>query len=304
MKKYDIAILTESRYEKPTAPSEQYANNVYLEDRLLQEALEARGLSVIRIDWAREGFDWASVRYAIFRSTWDYFTRFEEFSQWLDQVRDQVQLINPYDQIRWNLDKHYLLDLQSKGVNIPPSVFVEQGQKTTLLELHDLYGWSDSVLKPAISGAGRHTYKLHKGNLEDYEDLFQELIQQESMMLQPFLTSIPRKGELSLMMMNGQYTHAVLKRAKVGDFRVQDDFGGSVDNHEATADQVAFAQKVIEACDPLPLYARVDIVWDNDGELALSEVELIEPELWFRLYPEAAEALADGVAELVSQSLN
>ena len=47
----------------------------------------------------------------------------------------------------------------------------------------------------------------------------------------------------------------------------------------------------------LPIYARVDIFTDNNDELAVSEVELIEPELWFRNNPTAARILAQAVKE-------
>lgn len=301
MKQYDIAILTDSVYENSTIIN-QYNENVLKEDLLLQCALEDKGLLVIRVDWSKKDFDWTSVKYAIFRSTWDYAERFEEFSKWCEQVKEQTTLINSYDQICWNMDKHYLLEMEQKGINIPESVFVEIGQKITLSELYHAYGWSHSVLKPAISAGGRHTYKLHKDNLEVYETMFQELIEKESMVLQPFLQNIPLKGELSLMVMNGQYTHAVLKKVKAGDFRVQDDFGGSVEPYEANKEEIAFSEKIIQACSPLPLYARVDIVWDNDDQLALSELELIEPELWFRFKPEAAKVLAEGIEEMINQT--
>ncbi len=71
------------------------------------------------------------------------------------------------------------------------------------------------------------------------------------------------------------------------------DFGGTVHHHEASDDEIEFALKAVEACPELPAYARVDIIRDNDGELAVSELELVEPELWFRLKPEAAGLLAD-----------
>lgn len=299
MKQYDIAILTDARYENPTT-IDQYNENILLEDQILQKALEAQGISVIRVDWAKQGFDWSTVKCAIFRSTWDYSDRFEEFSQWCQMVKDKTQLINSFEQITWNMDKHYLKELESKGINIPESVFIEPHQKITLSKLHTAYRWSHTVLKPAISAGGRHTYKLHKDYLEDYESIFQELILEESMLLQPFLNSIRTKGELSLMVINGKYTHAVIKMAKEGDFRVQDDFGGSVEPYEPTTAEIEFAEKVVNVCDVLPLYARADLVWDNNGDLALSELELIEPELWFRFKPEAADELAARIANLLN----
>ena len=96
-------------------------------------------------------------------------------------------------------------------------------------------------------------------------------------------------------MIGGVYTHAVLKRAKQGDFRVQDDYGGSVVAYPPKADEIKFANQILEALPFKPIYARVDIMIDNSGNLALSELELIEPEMWFRLYPKAAKLLAQSI---------
>ena len=208
-------------------------------------------------------------------------------------------LFNSENLIRWNIDKHYLRDLNVKGINIAKTYFIEKGQKTSLKQLHDNLGWQETVLKPCISGAARHTYKLNNNNLSDYETLFSELNSSESFMLQPFQHQIVSKGEISMMVFNGQFTHAVLKKAKQGDFRVQDDFGGTVHNYVPTADEILFAENTIKACAELPIYARVDIFTDNNGDIALSELELIEPELWFRHYPKAAEVLAQGIKKLL-----
>ena len=101
------------------------------------------------------------------------------------------------------------------------------------------------------------------------------------------------------MVMGGQFTHAVLKIAKPGDFRVQDDFGGTVHEYQPTLEEIAFAEKAVAACDPQPYYARVDIIRDNNNELAVIEMELIEPELWFRLKPAAAEVLVEAISKKV-----
>ena len=88
---------------------------------------------------------------------------------------------------------------------------------------------------------------------------------------------------------------AVLKRAKHGDFRVQDDFGGSVEPYVPTKDQIVFAENILQKIPFNCLYARVDVVLDNNNQLALSELELIEPEMWFRYNREAAVKLAEGI---------
>jgi glutathione synthase/RimK-type ligase-like ATP-grasp enzyme len=294
MKKYDIAILTDSRYESPISTA-QYIQNILLEDHLLQEALERKGLKVIRLDWAKKDFDWSSVGCAIFRSTWDYQDKFEEFKQWLEQVRTQTRLINTYETIKWNMDKWYLQDLKERGIHIPQTIYIPKGSTATLQVLYDQIQGEEAVIKPTVSGGAKHTYRLNPTNINRHEELFQQLIQHEDFIIQPLLHDIVENGEISLMVFGGQYTHAVLKVAKAGDFRVQDNWGGTVHDYEPTPEEMQFAEQVVAACSPQPFYARVDIAKDNDGKLALMEVELLEPELWFRLFPKAAEVFADVV---------
>lgn len=298
MKEFDVVILTESRYLNPEKVN-GYIHNILTEEELLKKALEKHDLKVIRKDWADPDFDWTTTKCAIFRTTWDYFDRFDEFQVWLDQIEHQTKLINPVSTIRWNMDKHYLRDLEKKGVRIVETLYIKRGESRSLSNIYKEAGWKDVILKPTVAGAARHTYKLNSGNIADYESIFSELITKEDMMLQPYQYNIATKGEVSFMVMGGRFTHAILKKAKSGDFRVQDDFGGTVHNYDASEDEIAFAEEVIHACKPLPAYARVDVMWDNEDQLAVSEVELVEPELWFRENHEAADVLAEEVLERI-----
>ncbi|MBO3116436.1 hypothetical protein J4050_06740 [Winogradskyella sp. DF17] len=290
---YDCIVLTDNRYLNDS--DDPYKHNVYYEDKLVVKALKDEGLKTERKAWDDITFDWSQTRCIIFRTTWDYFDRFDAFSNWLNTVATQTYLINSEALIRWNLDKHYLQHLKNKGINIPETEFIEPRSKASLKELHSRSGWTKTVLKPCVSGAGRHTYKLDSTNLDEYEILFKDLISKEAMMLQTFQHHIVKQGEMSLMLFDGEFTHAVLKKAKAGDFRVQDDFGGTVYQYQPTEAEIQFAQKAVKACPELPIYARVDIFIDNNNELAISELELIEPELWFRLHPQAAKVLAKAI---------
>ncbi len=296
MKIYDITLLTDSRYVNPANPN-QYVQNILAEDGLVRQALEKKGLRVTRVDWADPNFDWSSTGAALFRTTWDYFHRFNEFMRWLDRASTQTQFINPVELIRWNVDKHYLRDLQNKEIHIPQTIFVEQGETITLKELHRTTGWKETVLKPAVSGGGRHTYRLNEKNFSLYENIFQEMISNEAMMLQPFLPNVITHGEIALMVIGGKFTHAILKRARSGDFRVQDDFGGTVHSYQPANDEITFAEHVVSVCSPTPTYARVDVILDDDKRLAVSELELIEPEMWLRFFPTAAERLAEMIVK-------
>lgn len=297
---YDVVVLTDPRYINPQETSD-YINNVLLEDRLVLEALQNEGLNAIRKSWDDPDFDWANTHFALFRTTWDYFDRYPEFSKWFQMASQQTHFINSKQLINWNIDKHYLLDLAKTGVRIPKTFFVEKGTKINLRTAFDhavqQQGFRNDlfVLKPCVSGAARHTYKINSAEIERFEDVFEELIAEEAMMLQEFQDNIVAEGEMSMMLFNGEFTHAVLKIAKPGDFRVQDDFGGSVHEYNPSGEQIAFAQNVVQAAPELPIYARVDFFKDNEGEWALAELEIFEPELWFRRNPKAATTLAKAI---------
>ncbi|RUR17726.1 hypothetical protein ELY21_10455 [Legionella sp. km535] len=299
---YDIVLLTQRDYVNPIEIT-PYIDNVLTEDRLLTEALEQRGLRVARTFWDNSDFDWNSTQFALFRATWDYFHRFAEFHQWLNRMSRKVQFINPYSIIRWNMDKHYLGILHDRGVNIPPTIFLEQGNNTSLNHLLVQTGWTKAILKPAIAGAARHTYLFDASNVNEHELIFQKLIAEEALLLQEFQSQIVTRGEVSFMVFGGKYSHSVLKQVKEGDFRVQDDFGGTVHSYAASVEEINFVERVIAQCDELPVYARADVMWDNNNELCLSELEMIEPELWFRRDPESSALMADAVCHYMRHSI-
>ncbi|MCL9685715.1 ATP-grasp domain-containing protein [Legionella maioricensis] len=295
-KYYDIVLLTQKDYVNPSH-IDSYIKNILIEDELLTSALEHKGFKVTRTYWDNDSFDWTKTRFALFRATWDYFHRFAEFQLWLKKRAQQIEFINPYSVIQWNMNKKYLSTLLQRGVNIPPTLFLEQGVHTSLNNLLKQTGWSKAILKPAIGGGARHTYLFNEQNVGNYEDTFQRLISTESMLVQEFQENIKSKGEVSFMVFGGQYSHAVLKKAKAGDFRIQDDFGGTLHSYIASREEKLFVEHAIAQCDQSPIYARVDVMWDNHNELCLSELEMIEPELWFRKNEYAAQAMADAVSD-------
>ena len=289
---FDITILTESRYVKPTE-NDIYKINVLKEDNLVRKALENEGLKVHRTNWDDPDFDWETTKYVLFRTTWDYFDRFTEFSKWLNMVSKKTILINQKELIYWNIDKHYLIDLKENGIHIPNTKFIEPGDKRTLEEIVQSSNWDEIILKPAISGAARHTYRFKKNDVPKHADIYSELILNESMILQEYQKNIMSKGEVAYMVFGGRYSHAVLKKAKPGDFRVQDDFGGTVHDYSPSKEEIMFVENAFKAVKPSPLYARVDVIWDNNDELAIGEIELIEPELWFRMKDGSAKVFAE-----------
>lgn len=297
MKTFDIVLLSTDKY-MPSETQNPLATNCILENELVAKALRQEGLTVGIISWLDSDFEWESTSYVLLRTPWDYFERFEEFSDWFQATTEKTVFINSWELVEWNMDKNYLKDLAAKGIHLPNTYFIPKNCSYSLQEAMVLAEnqfekecptW---VLKPCVAAGAFNTYKFNKEEVGAYEERFKILVTEGDFMLQEFQHSILEKGEVSLMLFNGEFTHAVLKLPKMGDFRVQDDYGGSVENYDASQEEVSLAKQVVKAAPEVTDYARVDIFEDNQGELALAELEIFEPELWFRLKPEAAEVMA------------
>ena len=153
----DVVILTDGRYEQADG-TDWYQAQLLHEERLLSEALQAVGLQARRLAWSNPGFDWRQTRCAVFRSTWDYFDRFDEFTAWVAHADERTLLINPAELVRWDWDKHYLGDLARRGIGIPSTRFIERGTATTLAGELAGAGWGQAVLKPGVSGGARQVW--------------------------------------------------------------------------------------------------------------------------------------------------
>lgn len=295
----DVALLTDRRYAAPMAASgDWYLGNILADDGLLAAALSARGLACRRVAWDDPTVDWRSFRLAVFRTTWDYAERFAAFAAWLPRVAAATQLMNPPDLVTWNLDKHYLATLATAEVPVVTTAFLERGGGLDLAGILRDRGWEEGVVKPCVSAGARHTYRFTVATAEATEAVIAPLLAEEAFMVQPFERRVLEDGEDSLMVFGGQVTHAVRKRGAAGDFRVQDDFGGTVQPSRPDGAQIDLALRAVAACPRSPAYARVDMVRSRDGGWRLMELELVEPEVWLRLHPPAADAFA---AALVSR---
>jgi glutathione synthase/RimK-type ligase-like ATP-grasp enzyme len=101
------------------------------------------------------------------------------------------------------------------------------------------------------------------------------------------------QGEISMVFLGGAFSHAVQKVPARGDFRVQTSLGGRATATTAKPEWIRIARDVLRQLPPL-LYARVDVVPAGD-KLLWMELEALDPVLFFRMFPAAAEHLADTI---------
>ena len=295
--KQSIVILTEDRYENPRGKS-WYINNILKEDGLLLCSLKKLGFNVSRVSWSSKTFNWEEIDYAIFRTTWDYFERIDEFLFWIESYAKKITFINSLSLIRWNLDKNYLQDFPKS--HVVPSIFCDLNTSICLKDVFKKTGWNEVIIKPSVSAAAWNTHHVTPKNLNKKEGVFSKLKSKHKMIIQEFQESVLKAGEVSMIVLGGVFSHAVLKKAKKNDYRVQDDFGGTVSVYSASKKEIKFAEDIVAMCPEKTLYARVDILFGNNKKPLLSELEIIEPELWFRFNEKSADLLAQKIFEFVS----
>ncbi|HET7455762.1 MAG TPA: hypothetical protein VFJ76_09585 [Solirubrobacterales bacterium] len=275
-----IAIATCARYDREM-----------VDDGLLAEALCERGCEAVSVAWDDPAADWSRFDLCLVRSTWDYHDRHAEFLDWARRVEAEARLRNPVDLIAWNIDKRYLRELAEAGVPTVPTVWVGRGAEADLEGVLAQRGWQEAVVKPVVDLGARNLHRVRAG--AGSTALQHTLQRGTEAMVQPFLPSLESEGELSLIYVDRDLTHAVRKRAAPGDFRVQSIWGGTVARVEPGSDARRLGEQALAQLDEAPLYARVDLVTDPDGALRLIELELIEPNLYLSQHPPAAAALAE-----------
>jgi hypothetical protein len=261
------------------------------EFRALNPELTARGLSASLVAWDDPVMDWSAFRLCVIRATWDYHLRLPEFLAWAERVAAQTALWNPLDLVRWNTHKSYLRDLERQGVAIVPTVWAPQGTSLDLATLLNERGWTQAVVKPAVSASAYATRLVTSATLAEGQAHLNALLAERDMMIQPFLPSVTTTGERSLVYFDGVLSHTILRSPALGE-----DTGEESRLIANAAEEAAFAGRVMQAVSSETLYARVDIARDDADDLCLMELELIEPSLWLDLTPEAPARFATAIA--------
>jgi hypothetical protein len=266
-----------------------------VDDLTAVRLLEKSGASVRAIPWDQEFSEWKSFDKVVLRSCWNYHLHPEKFLLWLKKMADEkVNLFNSVKTVTWNLHKSYLRDLQLQNVLIPETVFLKRNEVCDLLELMRKNDWSKAVIKPAISATAHNTFLTSTEEASSHQLKFEFLLRESDLLVQGFISEVQQEGEWSLLFFNKKFSHAVLKKPTQSDFRVQNDFGGSVHYNKVPGFAVGQAQNILELVDDGLLYTRVDGIITN-GKFMLMELELIEPVLFLEANPEATAAFVNGI---------
>jgi glutathione synthase/RimK-type ligase-like ATP-grasp enzyme len=271
-------------------------------DRIFLDELRRRGHRAEPAVWDDEHADWTQRDAVIVRSCWDYHLKPDRFAGWIDRVsRAGVRLINPAETLRWNMHKGYLFDVARAGGRVPATRVAPRGAGGSLASRLGDASWPAAVVKPAISSTGHGTRLVRGTPSPEDERAFGEALSAGDVLLQEYVPEVGLRGEWSLVFFDGRYSHAALKRAAPGEFRVHIEWGGTVESGEPPAALIDEAQRLVTAMRLDAAYARVDGT-EAGGGLVVMELELLDPELFFDRHPEAAARLADAVEQRMVRS--
>lgn len=254
----------------------------------LRGPFEARGMRVDDVAWDDPKADWADYAAVIIGTTWDYWDRLEEFLAALKRIEGQTRLFNGSALVRWNARKTYLRELETKGAKLIPTLWLDVADEAAAKAAFDALGADDLVFKRQVGAGAKDQHRVKRG--EPIPAM------PHAMMVQPFLPMIQTEGELSFIFIDGEFSHALIKRAQPGDYRIQSTYGGREEKITPSAEDLAAARAIIGTLDEAPLYGRVDMLRGDGGGLLLMELEVIEPYLYPVEGPELGERMAAAIA--------
>lgn len=281
-----IAYLA-SQITIPNAPMRRV--DAFEHDLMMETLNKAPNTQVTDIPWDDDA-KWSDFDAVIVGTCWDYQDRFDEFLNKLDCISQQTRLFNPLSLIKWNADKSYLKDLEQRGARIIPTLFHSQLRPEHIEDAFQRFGCERLVAKRQVGASSEGQFLIKQGfPLPQFN---------KPMMLQPFMPTIECEGEISFIFIGGTFSHAVLKQPAQGDYRIQSAYGGREQPLIPSPADVGSAQEILEHVDTATLYARVDMLRGDDGQLYLMELELIEPYLYPEQCPELGQRIITALTHL------
>jgi len=275
----------------------QAERHLTADDMMMLPHLSALGVTTEPLIWTDPDQDLGRFDAILVRSTWDYHLHYPEFLGWLDALESAGTAVwNEPDTMRWNSNKLYLLELREGGIVIPETHAITHPDQ----EIPPALSGRPVVLKPAVSAGAFRTVHVDAPDPADLSSALGHILSHSPAIRQEFMPELQTEGEYSFVFIEGIYSHTVLKRPADGDFRVQEELGGTMSSITPSQSLRSQAEAVIRMLDPIPLYARVDGV-RRGQTLVIMELELIEPSLYFLHFPAAAEVFARACRDRLSQ---
>lgn len=270
---------------------------------LCVEPLGELGWQLEAIRWRTDAPDWSHFDAVYIGVPWDYPEDPERFLDTLAAIdRSDALLVNDLSLVRWSLEKTYLGDLELRGGDIVPTLFLDGIDTAALADAFARWETDTIIVKPVIGTNATDTFVLSQDDWRSRVADLQSTFAGRSAMVQPFIANIRDEGEFSMFYIGGEFSHAIQKVPKAGDYRVQEEHGATIRPVAPEARLLAAANKIMGLVAPSPVYARADFVRGPDGRFLVMELELIEPSMYLRMDPEAPGRFARAFDRYVRQA--
>lgn len=277
----------------PGGPSRREdAFEVDWEIEALSPALKTHGIDLTPIGW--KGFAAQADEFdcALPLAIWDYMHDRGAFLAEMKAAAKATQMFNDADILEWNSNKSYLAKMSADGVATIPSLTVDRVTEDSLAEAFDAFRCETLVAKPLVGAGGWRQARLEKGAAFPRADD----LPPGAALIQPFEPGIVANGEYSFVFFGGVFSHALVKKPKSGDYRVQSLYGATEEKWIPSKVDLKAATDILRSAGEDLLYARVDLVRGEDGVLRLMEFELIEPYLYLPFSDKGADIFASALA--------
>ena len=229
----------------------------------------------------------------LLKSIWGYYLHYQEFLEQISALRKKnVRLINDYGFIFWNIDKYkYLHEL--KNLNIVPTIFLSFKKtkkvyeiKNIILQANKTLNTDTLVIKPCISESGYLTLKYDKMKDDKVIIILLQQNKQLDFISQPYRPDIST-GELSVVVINGILLYGINRFPGIFTKKLNPTYIRFVNLPDVIKKEVGILKTFfLKKFGIFPNICRVDFLKHNiDYELL--EVELIDPDLFFRYIPDS-----------------
>ena len=193
------------------------------------EPLQALGWSIDMVPWRSVDVDWEKYQAVYIGTPWDYPDDPEAFLSLLESIdASNAILVNDIALVRWTIPKTYLLDLETRGAAIVPSLWYERFDPDALPGYFDAHHCDRIIIKPVVSTNAHNTFLIDRAVPSNVVEELEEVFAARPFVVQPFIESVQVEGEYSMFFFCNEFSHAILKTPKDEDFRVQEEHGSRI----------------------------------------------------------------------------
>jgi O-ureido-D-serine cyclo-ligase len=278
---------------------------------LLRDALDHLGIAASTEVWTDPAVPWRHFDLVVANGAWDNIHRPAEFLSWAESTARTVPVVNTPATLRWGMDKRYLAHLAAAGVATVPTTWLRPagGEDTTLHPLPP----GDCVVKPAVSGGGFQTARYRPGEHAAARVHIRQLLDAgRDVMVQPYVGAVDVDGERGLVFLAGRFSHAIRKgpllRHGTGPrshlWQHEQITAVEPTPAELALARSALARSALAVAERLlgpTTYARVDLI-PLAGTVAVLELELVDPALFFEVEPGTAPRFARILAQQMADA--